>query len=142
MTGSTVHGTSAVLFDKSKESESEHPMTPDMKKIAEENTNRPSCLDCARKHVGKARVKIIESKLGYPRHAWYACAEMGEAEDELVKTHPELAEAVREQRLVLQDSLDDATTASLGGELIIDPDRIEIPDFDTLMDVLTRAALR
>jgi hypothetical protein len=113
-----------------------------MDTIAEENANRESCLDCARKHVGKARTKVIESKLGYPRHAWYACAEMGEAEDELVKDHPDLAEAVREQRLVLQDSLDDATTSDADGNLIIDPTRIDIPDFDGLMDVLTRTAIR
>ena len=109
--------------------------------MREENTNREPCLDCARKHVAKARAKLVEAPLGYPRHAWYAAGELAEAEDELVGRYPELAHLVREYRLVLMDSLDDATTRTPDGDLIINPDAINQPNWDELIDALIDAAI-
>ena len=59
---------------------------------------RPSCLDCARKHLAKALININESLLGYPAHRWLAIGNMSEAEDELVIRYKQQALMIREHR--------------------------------------------
>ncbi len=61
---------------------------------------RPSCLMCARKHLGQAEVLMSEALKGYPQHAWLAIGHLAEAEDELLEKYPELAATIREHRLV------------------------------------------
>ena len=62
----------------------------------------PTCLLCAAKHVGRAKILRGETFLGYPDHYFDALAEMSMAETELVDLYPELARVMREQRLQLQ----------------------------------------
>jgi len=63
-------------------------------------TMRPSCLMCARKHLGQAEVLMSEALKGYPQHAWLAIGHLAEAEDELLEKYPEIAATVREHRLI------------------------------------------
>lgn len=112
----------------------------DLTEINDELANRPTCLDCARKHVGSARALLVEARLGYARHAWYAVGELAQAEAELVDKYDFLAEYVRGVRLDLMASLDPATTLTAGGPSI-DPSRIKYPDWDTLMDTLVDTAV-
>jgi hypothetical protein len=60
---------------------------------------RDSCLLCVRKHLAKALVLASECRLGYPHHRDLVIGNMSEAEDEAVKAHPELAAAIRTERL-------------------------------------------
>lgn len=60
---------------------------------------RDSCLFCVRKHLSKALVLLSECQLGYPQHRDLVIGNMSEAEDEAVKKHPDLARAIREERL-------------------------------------------
>lgn len=64
---------------------------------------RPSCLNCSRKHLAQALVLLHESKKGYPTHFWLAQGHIAEAEDELLRDHPELAEIVRNERKLLEE---------------------------------------
>ena len=66
-------------------------------------TMRPSCLNCARKHLAKAEITLHESKQGYPSHFWLCMGNMSEAEDELLRDYPELSNAVRNERKLLED---------------------------------------
>jgi hypothetical protein len=113
----------------------------DLTPIRAEIHNRQACIDCGRKHVAKARAKLVEAPLGYPRHAWYAVGELAEAEDELVAEYPECAAAVREARLALMASLDPLTSVGPDGDLVVDPQRLAIPNWDALLDLLIRAAI-
>lgn len=63
---------------------------------------RPSCVYCARKHLGQASVLLDESRLGYPDHLWLAIGHLAEAESELLRDHPQLAEQVRAHRKRLE----------------------------------------
>lgn len=112
----------------------------DLTGIHAELANRPTCLDCARKHVGSARALLVEARLGYARHAWYAVGELAQAEAELVDKYDFLAEYVRGVRLDLMASLDPATSLTAGGPSI-DPGLIKYPDWDSLMDALVDTAV-
>jgi hypothetical protein len=125
----------------------------DLTGIHAELANRPTCLDCARKHVGSARALLVarkhvgsarallvEARLGYARHAWYAVGELAQAEAELVDKYDFLAEYVRGVRLDLMASLDPATSLTAGGPSI-DPSLIKYPDWDSLMDALVDTAV-
>lgn len=116
-------------------------MIPDPNTMQSENAFRQACIDCGRKHLGKARSKMLEARLGYPRHAWYAVAELSEAEDELVQEYPEVAAEIRRARLSLIESLDPATSVAEDGALVIDLDAVWTPPWDRLMDALIVAAL-
>jgi hypothetical protein len=61
---------------------------------------RPSCRDCARKHLAQAAVLMAEAQMGYPRHTWLAIGHMAEAADELVRDEPALANRIRQERLL------------------------------------------
>lgn len=115
-------------------------MTTDLSGIREELKNRLSCLNCARKHVTKARAKIVEAPLGYARHAWYAVGELAEAEDEVVAKYPELAKLIRAHRLDMMDSLDPNTVVTAGTPMIL-PDLIQQPAWDLLLDTIINAAV-
>ena len=67
---------------------------------------RPSCLDCARKHLMKAEINLTESKLGYPNHYWRGLGHISEAEDETVRDYPKLAEQFRNERKLLEEDPD------------------------------------
>lgn len=62
---------------------------------------RPSCLDCARKHVAQCELTWTEAQLGHPLHIWYSIAHLAEAEAELLNEHPGHAAIIREHRLAL-----------------------------------------
>jgi hypothetical protein len=111
-----------------------------IEQIKSELANRPTCLDCARKHVGSARALLVEARLGYARHAWYAVGELAQAEAELVDKYDFLAEYVRGVRLDLMASLDPASSLTAGGPSI-EPSLIKYPDWDSLMDALVDTAL-
>jgi hypothetical protein len=92
-----------------------------------ENIVRDPCTRCAIKHLSQARILMNESRLGYPHHVWYAMGHMAEAEDELVGLQPEDAIAIREARILIQNSLD-------GGDLFV-------PDFKMLMTCVGKGGL-
>lgn len=60
---------------------------------------RPSCLDCAGKHLAQACVLLKETKTGYPAFRWFVIGHLAEAEAETVREYPELANEIREQRI-------------------------------------------
>lgn len=64
---------------------------------------RPSCLNCARKHLAKALINLNESRLGYPVFVWLAIGHLSEAEDELLARYPEQSLSIREHRKALED---------------------------------------
>ena len=59
---------------------------------------RPSCLDCAGKHLAQACVLLKETKTGYPAFRWFVIGHLAEAEEETVREHPDFANEIREQR--------------------------------------------
>lgn len=67
---------------------------------------RPSCVNCARKHLAKAEINLTESKLGYPEFFWLCIGHMSEAEDELIRDYPELSHQVRNERKLLEEDPD------------------------------------
>lgn len=60
---------------------------------------RPSCLDCARKHIAEAEILMREALMGYPLHSWLAIGHMSQAEAELIKDFPEMAHIIRVERI-------------------------------------------
>ena len=61
---------------------------------------RKYCLNCVRKHLGKAEAKFNEFLRGdYDEHFWLAIGEMAEAEDECIVEYPQLAALIREERI-------------------------------------------
>lgn len=60
---------------------------------------RPSCLDCARKHLAQALILIHETEMGYPIHKWIAIGHLAEASDELLYDYPQMAHIIRAERL-------------------------------------------
>lgn len=65
---------------------------------------RPSCLNCCRKHLSQAIILLSESKMGYPQHRWLAVGHLAEASEETLADYPEMAQAIREERLKMMDS--------------------------------------
>lgn len=66
---------------------------------------RPFCARCSIKHLGQSRALMLETLKGYPLHCYYAIGHMSEAEDEIVALMPEEANAIRDERLKLEDGL-------------------------------------
>lgn len=66
---------------------------------------RPSCQDCARKHIAQAVVLLSESLLGYPEHKWLAIGHLAEASEECLEEFPEIAQAIRQARLELMEDV-------------------------------------
>lgn len=59
---------------------------------------RPTCLNCARKHLAKALINMNEALLGYPTFHWLAIGHMSEAEDELLARYASEAIKIRDHR--------------------------------------------
>jgi hypothetical protein len=60
------------------------------------------CLDCVRKHLAQAKAKMLEYQKAsdeFPFHFDDALGHLAEAEDESVGKYPELAKAIREERV-------------------------------------------
>jgi len=89
--------------------------------------DRPTCARCAIKHLAQARVLMLETRKGYPLHVWYAMGHMSEAEDELVERMPGEAQAVREERLKVEDGLRTGTAY--------------VPEWDRLMVLIAEGAM-
>lgn len=73
--------------------------------MSDKNINREFCPRCAVKHLGQADILLKEARKGYPGHVWYALAHMAEAEDEIIDFMPAEANAIRDVRKVIEDSL-------------------------------------
>ncbi len=67
---------------------------------------RPSCLDCARKHLAQASILMVEAKLGYPEHKWLAIGHMAEAETELLQKYRGHSLTIREHRKAYEEDMD------------------------------------
>jgi hypothetical protein len=67
-----------------------------------EKTLRPTCSNCAKKHLSQASILLSESKRGYPLHRTYALGHMAEAEEELIKEYPTQANRIRAVRIKLE----------------------------------------
>jgi hypothetical protein len=83
---------------------------------------RPSCKNCACKHLSQARAIISEKQKApeYRHYYWFAMGHIAEAEDELVRSYPQMAAVIRAERLKLEhdpnylisfESLVDAVTS-------------------------------
>jgi hypothetical protein len=74
---------------------------------------RPSCYNCARKHLAQADILMMEAAQGYPLHVWYAMGHMAEAADELVATEPEMANVIREHRKMYEGAVTEGITLNV-----------------------------
>lgn len=72
------------------------------RKFFAEESPRPDCADCVRKHLGQAAALIQESIQGYPDHIWLAIGHIAEAEAESQGRWPDFAERLREERKKLE----------------------------------------
>ena len=61
--------------------------------------SRPSCLQCARKHIAEAEVLMREAIMGYAEHAWYAVGHLSQAEAELIEDYIDMAHIIRAERI-------------------------------------------
>lgn len=77
---------------------------------------RPTCYNCARKHLAQADILMMEAAMGYPIHAWYAMGHMAEAADELVDECPAYANYIREERKMYEDSINAIEDSDVTGE--------------------------
>lgn len=57
-----------------------------------------NCLKCAYKHLAQAQIIYLEYLKGHDDHLSRLIGHLGEAEDHLVATHPDLADRVRQIR--------------------------------------------
>lgn len=64
---------------------------------------RPTCLECAGKHLAQACELIKEMSTGYPAFKWYVIGHLAEAEEETVRDYPDLANEIREYRVEWSD---------------------------------------
>jgi hypothetical protein len=60
---------------------------------------RPTCLECAGKHLAQACELLKEKNTGYPMFRWYVIGQLAEAEEETVRRYPDLANEIREYRV-------------------------------------------
>ena len=70
---------------------------------AEGEAMRPTCLECAGKHLAQACELIKEMNTGYPAFKWYVIGHLAEAEEETVRDYPSLANEIREYRVEWSD---------------------------------------
>lgn len=61
------------------------------------------CLNCARKHIGKAHAYMAEWLHGYEHHKWYCIAELCMAEEHTSLEWPSLAQSIWEARKKIED---------------------------------------
>ena len=71
--------------------------------LPENSAVRSTCLDCVRKHLGQASALLVESKLGYPIHHWFAVGHLAEAETEALQKFPKYASKIRLFRLAVME---------------------------------------
>ncbi len=67
---------------------------------------RESCLDCIRKHLAQAHVlldEVMSNPDKYWIHFWFAVGHMAEAESESFNEYPEIAQAIREERIKMME---------------------------------------
>lgn len=64
---------------------------------------RKPCLNCVIKHLAQAYVLKIESENGYPAHIFLTIGHMAEASEEVYGVSVELAEEIRQYRLMLME---------------------------------------
>ena len=67
---------------------------------------RPTCLECAGKHLAQACELTKEYKTGYPSFHWFVIGHLAEAEEETVRDYPDLANEIREYRVAWTDDHD------------------------------------
>lgn len=67
---------------------------------------RPTCLECAGKHLAQACELTKEMKTGYPSFHWFVIGHLAEAEEETVRDYPELANEIREHRVAWTEDND------------------------------------
>ena len=60
---------------------------------------RPTCIDCAGKHLAQCEELLKELNTGYPAFHWRVIGQLAEAEEETVRDYPELANEIREHRV-------------------------------------------
>jgi len=65
---------------------------------------RPTCTDCAIKHLAQASITLQEARHGYPSHIFYSRGHMAEAEAELAKLYPVHSDIVRRERKLLEQN--------------------------------------
>lgn len=83
------------------------------------------CLNCARKHLARANIRMYEFLSGaYPSEFWLALGEMSLAEDHVILIHPEIAEKIREERKKTEE------------------EENYYPNIISLIDIITEVALQ
>lgn len=80
---------------------------------------RPTCTDCALKHIAQASILLSESYQGYPTHFYLSLGHLAEAGDELVQLYPSQAKMVRAERKKLETTPD------------------YIPDFNRMLETIS-----
>lgn len=64
---------------------------------------RKPCLNCVIKHLAQAYVLKLESEQSYPLHIFLVYGHLAEASEEVYGISIELAEEIRQYRLMLMD---------------------------------------
>ena len=88
---------------------------------------RKFCLDCTIKHLGQAYALHGEMEQGYPEHVLGVIGHLAEASEECIGASTELADKIRQYRLVLHEKTDSIVE---GSEIV------NIPYFELLHEVL------
>lgn len=65
---------------------------------------RKYCLDCVIKHLSQAMITQMESQTGYPDHTLLVIGHLAEASEECFGISPELAEEIRQYRLMVMEN--------------------------------------
>ena len=66
---------------------------------------RKYCLDCTIKHLSQAYITQIEANMGYPEHALLTIGHLSEAAEECMAIAPELANEIRQYRLLIMEDI-------------------------------------
>ena len=91
---------------------------------------RKFCLDCTIKHLGQAYVLHGEVEQGYPEHILGVIGHLAEASEECIGASKELADKIRQYRLIIHENLD----MIVKGEEIVDIPYFEL--FNATMEVM------
>ena len=90
---------------------------------------RKSCLNCIRKHISAAIILDIETRMGYPKHAWFVVGNLVEAEAESIMNYPILSKRIRIERQKYMRSI------NLDKPF---PDKLYNPKLEPLIDLATK----
>lgn len=88
---------------------------------------RPTCLECAGKHLAQACILTKEYKTGYPSFRWFVIGHLAEAEEETVRDYPEFANEIREHRVAWAEDQD-----------VVIPYEVLLGNVDVLLEELAR----